>query len=247
MTTVRQYKKNPLPKPTELSRIKPLDYYLDIAKKVNPKLNIEKGFDCYSPFVVNCQRCVVTYEMRRRGLKVKAKPVYYWQEKKDIISNGTNRAWVDPDTGFIPDFKNIPPIKDKTQAINEIRDFISEKYPVGKKRVFTLQWGRTNTDMGEPRAGHVVIVQEINGQLYFIDPQTGESAEKRLANEFETNMVKIDSLKFLRIDNKKINKAYNAKIYQNENKKYNMFLTKISSILKKQNRPIPNRTDMILD
>jgi hypothetical protein len=84
-TTKRTKGSYPLSQPRiKQNEAKPLDYYLDIAKKVNPGLR-EYKIGRFSPFTVNCQRCVVTYEMRRRELKVKAKPVYCWQEKKKII------------------------------------------------------------------------------------------------------------------------------------------------------------------
>jgi len=126
---------------------------------------------------INCQSCVVAYELRRRGLPVEA----YGNVKDsvgDLLSRNTQSAWLDAG-GMIPD-----PIVCKqtvqgrtvdrrgyvrttyTSADEVWNDFLSQTSAEGR---YHLKWSWEKSDKG-----HIITMETFaDGTRRFYDPQTG--------------------------------------------------------------------------
>ncbi|MDR3116339.1 MAG: hypothetical protein LBT91_00645 [Bifidobacteriaceae bacterium] len=162
------------------------------------------------------------------------------RKKKDYLEYNPELAWIDKSGQSITPIPiQIPTIKNKNNAISEIKDFISEKYAIGEKRVFTLGWFKQNHDTFKKSVEHIIIIQEIDEQLYFIDPQTGMQAEQEIQDEIDCGIVRLNSFKILRIDDKELNSDFTNHIYQSDDKPYNKFLLKLSAFIKEKTYKIP--------
>lgn len=142
------------------------------AKAVNP--NYLSGEDQY---IENCQRCVVAYEMRRRGFDVVAKPAIVNGKDEMLYGGGWKRVFDGAD------FITCPNDSGK-QAISSML----EKLGDGACVQIIVQWDVMN--------GHAFIGENIKGKVHFIDPQTGDS-------DVETyfDHVLLGKTKVCRIDN----------------------------------------------
>ncbi|MDR3116336.1 MAG: hypothetical protein LBT91_00630 [Bifidobacteriaceae bacterium] len=215
--------------PDKLEKLKEIDSVsYEALKNTNQgltqynKLN-ESNPDKYpadgNPFAYNCYKCVSVFELRRRGLKVKAKPaeIYGMDNIKELtarelriidkaISQKTNRCWKDKQSGK-PNSDFIQ-IASNDTAIDNIKEHISKNYPKGEKRIFILEWRRKKPNTATPITGHTIIIQQIDGELFFIDPQTGGNFELPLEMEFSMDFINLDSVELSRIDNKDFDKRF---------------------------------------
>ena len=89
-------------------------------KAVNPK------YKPNSEWARNCQKCVPTYELRRRGYDVTAKPVY----DNDFLAKGGNYAKV---------FKNPEIIRCTGDAIESIKNYML-KWGNGARAEICIVW-----------------------------------------------------------------------------------------------------------
>jgi hypothetical protein len=122
------------------------------AKGTNP--NYYKGIE----FQTNCQRCVVTYELRRRGMDVTAAPNY--ERFTNVFPHLTNVF-----TSF-----NRHGTRGNGQYVS--RRVLMERIgsmPNGARGI--VSWSFKGDD-GMPD-GHVINFEKYNGRIIFIDPQVG--------------------------------------------------------------------------
>lgn len=115
----------------------------------NPNYN--SGDTAYSK---NCQRCVPTYECRRRGADVVAKPA-----PTNIANDGIiwgNECFVDKNGDIPPYTLN----KSAAQIADELNNA-----PDGARYSIYIQWKRGNS--------HVFVAEKLNGVVRYIDPQCG--------------------------------------------------------------------------
>lgn len=137
-------------------------------KAVNP------NFDPFGPFEWrnNCQRCVTTYEARRRGYDVTALPCY---SRKDWLATGTNYT-LPYERG---NRKANPLWYEAGLKITESRSFTRDDcletiealmngYGNGSRAIIDGSW-LSNGD------GHVFIAEYIGGKVQFFDPQNNET------------------------------------------------------------------------
>ena len=109
----------------------------------------------YSPgevnkWFINCQRCVPTYEMLRRGLDVTALPC---DEGYDYLAYHPFSVW-----------NNAQVISCCGQDQHEIESTMGS-WGNGARAQITVMWTQT--------AGHTFIAEQRNGRTYYIDPQSG--------------------------------------------------------------------------
>lgn len=146
-------KQNDLDNPYGFKRIIGEHSYEDDAMKTNPNYNLGKEYK------INCQRCVPTYEMRRRGFDVEALPR---TEKFDYLSYNL---------GMIKIFEGVKMksiiSKRKEKVEQEITNALKE-YGPGSRVCIRVRWNNQ-------KSGHVFIGENIDGKVYFIDPQTGKT------------------------------------------------------------------------
>lgn len=133
----------------------------------------------------NCQRCVMAYEMRRRGYDVIARPrVLDGTDRLPVmISEG---GWLEVFQGAKPVFCGSP------YGVNECRANVEkqmEEWGDGARAII-----RVIFDSG---GGHVFCVERVNGETVFSDPQTGEYDCSRYfsaINPNHTYLVRVDNL-----------------------------------------------------
>ena len=152
------------------SRKAQITEYTDDLAKTNPN-HSTKEFK----WLNNCQRCVPTYEMRRRGYNVTAKPQPYRDTSKDLLATNPWNAW-----------KNAILVKYETKQDIETAML---KMGDGARVEIRIVWEKNG-------AGHVFCAEQINGRTVFVDPQTGNGD---CSNYFE--LMKKGLYYFWRIDN----------------------------------------------
>ena len=154
--------------------------YTPKYKKIKGKHSIEDDVRATNPnynrvtpeWYKNCQRCVPTYDMRRRGYDVEAKPKYLTDE----ISIRPQVVYKDP---VIKHFTQKP----KESIIKEM-----DNWGDGARCQICVYWSGGG--------GHTFVAEKRKGKVIFVDPQVNDT---NVAKYFDNIRVK-DSY-FYRIDN----------------------------------------------
>ena len=125
---------------------------------------IEEDLKAVNPksFRYNCQKCVCTYEARRRGYNVTAKPT----PTGGIVS----LAGIDLKKGFPSVFKEPEIIDIFGISGSAVRKNIEKQmleWGNGTRAIIAVNWK-------SEEAGHVFIAENIHNKVYFMDPQTAE-------------------------------------------------------------------------
>ncbi len=137
-------------------------------KDCNP--NYKNGIE----WKTNCQRCVPTFELRRRGYDVTALPRI---AEEDILAYEPFSVWENPDIIVCQD-------NGKADIENQMA-----KWGDGARAQITVKWKNTNS-------GHTFMAEQVDGKTIFYDPQTGKMDVSKYFNN-----VEMDSVEFCRIDN----------------------------------------------
>ena len=116
------------------------------AEATNPNYNSEEVNQWY----INCQRCVPTYEMLRRGLDVTALPC---DGGYDYLASHPFSVW-----------ENANVISCIGQGKSEIEAAMNSWGDCARAQI-TVMWTRTS--------GHTFLAEQRGGRTYFIDPQSG--------------------------------------------------------------------------
>ena len=132
------------------------------------------GFDTGRPFKINCQRCVPTYEMRRRGYDVIANP------NNGGVPLVGKEFFVDPKTKQFP---KVSPNMSPNTFLRELK-----KQPDGRYAILN-KWKRSSF-------GHTWVAEIKNGKIKFIDPQPGKtvSIEKYLSISERLAFYRMDGM-----------------------------------------------------
>ncbi len=124
----------------------------------------------------NCQRCVPTYELRRRGAEVTARPSTYGS---DHLSHHPFDVW---------EKANV--ISCQGSGLNDIQNTLSS-WGDGARAQLVVVW---NDGFGTN--GHTFIAEQRNGTTHFFDPQNGEMDAVSYFDD-----VMVGETQFCRIDN----------------------------------------------
>ena len=122
--------------------------YANALARSNP--SFKRGIRAWSK---NCQRCVPTYEMQKRGFDVSANPI---APGYDYLSYHPYDVWKDPIVHNTPG------------TGRESIEQAMASYGDGARAQVTVQWSK------EP-GGHTFIAEQKEGKTHFIDPQTGST------------------------------------------------------------------------
>lgn len=182
-----------------LARIRNEEFVLPNKTKISPQLALRGTNPNYNKareYQINCQRCVPTYEMRRRGYDVEAlgnlrgsvklgnleKMKELWGlEDKDILRN------------YI-EIKRGENITIKDADFGNVLDFIEDSN-IGSRFQISWWWSKNRT-------GHTIVAENTRKGAMFIDPQIGKTFTTEQFWRLDKNKRKM----FLfRIDNRKIN------------------------------------------
>ena len=138
-------------------------------KECNP--NFELGRE----WKINCQRCVPTAEMRRRGYDVTAKPRPV--DDRSGLAFSPFSVWKSPEV-----------IRCRDDGLEDIRRNM-QKWGDGARAQVVVVWKNSNS-------GHTFCAEQVNGKTIFYDPQTGKAD---VSNYFKR--VQPGSVQLCRIDN----------------------------------------------
>ncbi|MFG6375667.1 MAG: hypothetical protein K1W05_07015 [Desulfovibrio sp.] len=128
----------------------------EAAKMANP------NYDNGGGYAENCQRCAPAYELLRRGLKVMAQTNPYPNRSgttKRFSMNGSECFIGAVIHGYRYDSAIPLERRNLIRALNLL--------PNGARA--SIFWANP-----DGLKGHVVVCEKVNGQLVFIDPQTGD-------------------------------------------------------------------------
>lgn len=123
---------------------------LDAATGANP------GYMKNSSYKINCQRCVQTYEMRRRGYDVIAKP----KPASDNAIVWGSECFIQPGEDAYKAFS-------MGRTAESIKKEIASA-PDGARYAVYVKW------KGRNHSAHVFIAEKDGGAVRYLDPQTGK-------------------------------------------------------------------------
>lgn len=160
----------------------------DLAK-VNP--NFKAKTDKNGGYRTNCQRCVPTYEARRRGLDVVAKPARTSESGSLSTSDkfGSSGSYKKVFEGAVWKKAKSDPAAMVSKSLLEWGD--------GARAEVYVSWDVEKTN-GQ-RGGHVFVAENIGGVVRFVDPQTGSSDVSSYFDIIEagkTEYARIDDIDF---------------------------------------------------
>lgn len=147
----------------------------------------------YREFSHNCQRCVVAYELRRRGYNVTALPTYEGDTKNQVAyrdnAKGTFEGrW----KGAFRKAKTVNVGATTERKVMSNIDKQMSKAGEGSRGVIQIFY--------KGGGGHVFNVERKNGKTVYMEAQTGKV--KNMAKTL--TMVKTQSVNFVRTDNLRI-------------------------------------------
>lgn len=122
------------------------EFWKYCAESTNPNYDSST----VNKWCINCQRCVPTYEMLRRGLSVTALPC---EGGYDFLSIHPFSVW-----------ENAQIVSCTGQDRNEIESAMAA-WGDGARAQIVVMWTHT--------AGHTFVAEQRNGQTHYIDPQSG--------------------------------------------------------------------------
>lgn len=145
----------------------------------------------YKAYTANCQRCVVAYELRRRGYDVTALPTYDGDTLPTALLRG-NVKW----GRWQGAFRNAKPESVSGKASEDVVNNIKSKmkgYGNGSRAVVSVTYKNRSS-------GHVFNVEQRKGKTIFVDAQSGE----RLWAKNFMDIVDRSTVTLTRTDNLKI-------------------------------------------
>ena len=135
----------------------------------------------------NCQRCVPTYELRRRGFDVTVQPIPL--ARNDYLARNPFSVWQNPKV-----------IRCRDNGLADIQKQM-ENWGDGARAQIVVVWKNG-------MSGHTFVAEQVNGKTMFYDPQD----PKRDASSFFKN-VKPGSVQMCRTDNLRINNELMRRCY----------------------------------
>ena len=149
----------------------------------------------YAAYSMNCQRCVVAYELRRRGYDVQAAPTYQGDKLPRVVfakggaySGNWRGAFQKSKITKVGERGNNP--KAEKKVINNIESNMN-KWGSGSRAVVQVFW--------RGGGGHVFNVENDRGRMVYVDAQT----HKRVnigdymsgAQTSSVNLIRTDDLR----------------------------------------------------
>ena len=134
-------------------------------KDANPRYNAR-----YSEYSENCQRCVVAYELQRRGYDVEAQPTYAGDKWPQVLNVGGQRLgrWRGAFRGAVTE--NVSASGNSPRAQAKVLQTIADRmraYGPGARAVVNIKYRGHSV-------GHVFSVENTGGRVQYMDAQTGE-------------------------------------------------------------------------
>lgn len=175
-------------------QLKPMTH--DVADHKHPNVGYRGKLD---EFGVNCQCCVVSYEMRRRGFDVTAMPNFKDGKFPQMLSKDTTLIWMD-DIGRKP--KKTPilyPSWKKKDGVS-VREYVESQITQDGRYHFNFGWDKDH--------GHIVCVEKIGDEIMWYDPQVNQILDDGFFAMIDTSFL----MYLLRVDNLRINHVRVAEV-----------------------------------
>lgn len=179
---------------TGVQRGNPMTFEEANEMKANPFFNLG------GEYRVNCQCCVVNYELRRRGFDVRSIGNSHKEGSYSTrLSRNQALAYIDPNTGKNPQAKLISSFAGnslsgyKKSYKNLIVNFNEVTQEVGRYE-FSFAW------KGHRSSGHIVTAERFrDGSLRIYDPQCGKTQNiedlfKQISLSFYMKVMRVDNL-----------------------------------------------------
>ena len=150
-------------------------------------------------YTCNCQRCVIAYEMRRRGYDVEAGPYDRKTDSLASMRNNIRKSFLNYDDFIHTKRYDTRPDGSKYSSRSQLikameKDMLEE----GEGARFILDWDWKNYD-----SGHTVNAEVINGKVHIYDSQTGESST--IKDMIDDKSLRATTLTCTRVDNLELN------------------------------------------
>ena len=144
-----------------------------------------------SPYAENCQRCAVTYELRRRGYDVEAMP------RQDFYNGKPNACFTGAECFENARVEGRWGDKEKISEANLFRAL--NLLPDDSRTAIIWQWAKSE-------GGHIIVCEKTKGKLNFIDPQNGTNQRSNLPKRDKVEQLR--GFSFYRMDNLNLNKNF---------------------------------------
>ena len=148
-----------------LARIRNEEFVLPNKTKIPPQLALSGTNPNYTKareYQINCQRCVPTYEMRRRGYDVEALGNY---DKRLGSLNSIRKMWGVKSDEIFRNYRKNESGELENLNIAYFKEYL-KNIENGERHQIGWLWGEQN--------GHTILVERKSGVLNFIDPQTNK-------------------------------------------------------------------------
>lgn len=164
----------------------------DAVTSTNPHFSRD-----YREFSENCQRCVVAYELRRRGYNVEALPTYKGSTLNQVVHHDAAKGvyaarWRGAFKGAKTENVGVP--GNTPKAERAVMQNIANKmhsYGVGSRAVIQVFY--------RGGGGHVFNVENQGGRIVYVEAQSGRirdaAATMRSVKTGAVNIVRVDNLK----------------------------------------------------
>ena len=181
-----------------LARIRNEEFVLPNKTKIPPQLALSgtnPNYDKAREYQINCQRCVPTYEMRRRGYDVEA-----LGNLRGSVKLGNDQKilelWGASDKDFIKnyvEFSSRKELKYSDGSKDNLNRIIENIEPNSRYQI-AWHWKGGSS-------GHTSVLEKTSKGIFIVDPQTRKiyKAKEYLGRDLFTKV------RLLRIDNRKIN------------------------------------------
>lgn len=174
-------------------------------KTVNPNFS-----RLYSEYSENCQRCIVAYELQRRGYDVEAQPTYKGDTWNQSIRIGN--TYMDKWRGA---FRHAKTDNVGANSGDKVLKNIAAKmksFGPGARAVVSINY------KGDSHEGHVFNVENVGGRVQYVDAQDGyRYNQASMKNLFA--ITKTNDTTLTRTDNLRISERSKEFVWQrNRNK-----------------------------
>lgn len=149
-------------------------------------------------YTYNCQRCVIAYEMRRRGYDVEA-DAFIEGTRLGFNHNNLKQSFLNfDDTKMVHEYDRRPDGELYSGKGPLYRALINDmlKEPDGSR--FVLEW-----DWKCEGAGHTVNAEKINGEIILFDSQNGKQKPLKEYLNYYTN-IRPRTINWVRVDELKL-------------------------------------------
>lgn len=137
----------------------PMEFEKADGKRCNP------FFKAKSKYGINCQSCVVAYELRRRGYNVEARP--YTTDAQEYLARWNHGAFLNSDKSYADPTYYSSPLK------RDVVDWFEKTTSEKGRYVYSFAWRKSSR--ARKWHGHIISVDRLeDGSVRMYDPQTGQ-------------------------------------------------------------------------